>query len=175
MLLTECMYYPPPQIIQASRSHAAWGWGQPALGSQTFTWAMAQARLGSRGRRKIHSRLLLGHQLGRLCAKLLIVRAQQAFLTRPTQGRHCSQSDLASEEKILQHNCARLSPLPELLYGYTCVLLISGESHIPLSPVQRKSRHNIKCTVSWLRVRRCPLSHLPELKETVPGSFLMKT
>lgn len=117
---------PPPQIIQASRSHAAWGWGQPALGSQTFTWAMAQARLGSRGRRKIHSRLLLGHQLGRLCAKLLIVRAQQAFLTRPTQGRHCSQSDLASEEKILQHNCARLSPLPELLYGYTCVSLYLG-------------------------------------------------
>lgn len=59
------------------RLRSAWGQGQPALGSQTFTWAMAQARLGSRGRRKIHSGLLLGHQLGRLCAKLLIVRAQQ--------------------------------------------------------------------------------------------------
>lgn len=78
-----------------------------ALAPQVFTGAMAQAGLGSRSRKEIHSRPSLGHQLRRLCAKLLIVRARPPFPTGLAQGRHCSRSDLASEEKILQYDCGQ--------------------------------------------------------------------
>lgn len=112
-------------------------------------------RPGCRGRRKTHSRPLLSHQLRKLCAKLLIVRVQP-FLTGYAQGRHCSQSDLASEEKTLQ-------PWPDFLpflWYYPAASVSSlgpRKSYFLPNCVKKKSQHNIKCRVSWLWGRRCPL------------------
>lgn len=95
------------------------------------------------------------------------------------QGTHQANTVLSQtshhKKKLYSVSMARFSPLSEMLYCCICVLPGSGESYMPLKPVKKKSQHNIKCIVFWPWVSRGPLIYLPELRENVSGSFLMKT
>ena len=143
-----------------------------ALLQLPFTWVVAQARLGSRGVRKIipdpkwatdsegcmpscslsgssHPSWQSRHKANIVLSQTSHHRKKGDSITRPRVSRslRCCPAAFASS------------------LGLGTLISLSVLS-------RKKSQHNIKCTVFWLWVGRCPLIYLPELRENISESFL---